>query len=253
MSAREIGGLTTPWRKRTDSAGTMSGSVTITSKRLLPNRTTSVCTSRWLPACLVRAIWTAEFHNRRAVELKPDYVQALYNCAAVLERKQEWDEAGQFYRRVLQVKPDHAEAQRNLASLLWRTGRIREAVPEYRRLLELRPNMAGVKAHLAKILATSDDATVRDGAQALQLAEEARRAIGDRNDRVFDALAAAYAELGRYDDACRAASRSLELAKAAGQEAGFEELESRLKLYQSRRPYRSTPTEPAPVATGKRH
>jgi len=203
-----------------------------------------------MAACLARAddLDGAEFHYRRAVELKPDYVQALLDGASLFQRRQKWDQAMQAYRRVLQVRPDHADAQRNLAFVLWRTGRIREAVPAYRRLLELRPEMAGIKAHLAKILATSDDAALRNGAEALQLAEEARRALGETDYRVLDALGAAYAALGRYDDACRAVSKSLELARSSGKEEKCEELKSRLELYQSRKPYRSTPTQPAAIA-----
>ena len=93
--------------------------------------------------------------------------------------------------------------------------------------------MAGVKVHLAKILATTDDDDVRDGAQAVQLAEQARQAIGDRDYRVFDALAAAYAASRRYDEACRAAQRSIELAEPQGGADVVRELQSRLALYRT--------------------
>ena len=93
--------------------------------------------------------------------------------------------------------------------------------------------MAGVKVHLAKILATAEEPDVRDGDQALRLAEEGRKVIGDQDYRVFDALAAAYAASGRYDEACRAARQAIELAKIAGAREAVRDLESRLQRYRS--------------------
>ena len=56
--------------------------------------------------------------------------------------------------------------------------------------------------------------------------------------RVFNALAAAYAETGRYEEAARTAENALAVAK--GVSAGLAaEIEVRLKLYRAGQPYRA--------------
>jgi protein O-mannosyl-transferase len=182
---------------------------------------------------------------RRALELKPNYVVALVNYGNLLCRQQKWNEAEIYYRQALQIQPRNANALLNLATALRHAGKLREAGTAYRETLETHPHMIDAKIGLAWILATAPDSGVRDGQQAMRLAEEAHRQTGGLDYRVFDVSAAAYADLGRYEDACRAAAQGVEFAKAAGLDHGLAEMESRLKGYQSRKPYRDEPTAPA--------
>jgi len=54
----------------------------------------------------------------------------------------------------------------------------------------------------------------------------------------LDALAAAYASSGRYEDAVRVARSGLELSLAAGQTAVAAQFRQRLELYQKGQPFR---------------
>jgi len=55
---------------------------------------------------------------------------------------------------------------------------------------------------------------------------------------VLDALAAAYAEVGRFDEAVALAARAAAGARAAGQDAIARAIEERRALYAAGRPFR---------------
>jgi hypothetical protein len=57
----------------------------------------------------------------------------------------------------------------------------------------------------------------------------------------LDALAAAYAEVGRFDDAVRTVSEALAAANSQGRQSDIPELEHRLALYQARQKFRQSP------------
>jgi tetratricopeptide (TPR) repeat protein len=59
-----------------------------------------------------------------------------------------------------------------------------------------------------------DAKIARDGAQAVALAERAVRLTGGRQPAVLDALAAAYAEAGRFSEAVDIAGQALQLARS---------------------------------------
>src|ERR687888_117698 len=67
--------------------------------------------------------------------------------------------------------------------------------------LALRADNAQALAGIAWIRATAADESLRDSDQAIALAERAAAATGRRNLSVLDALAAAYASAGRFEDA----------------------------------------------------
>jgi hypothetical protein len=87
-------------------------------------------------------------------------------------------------------------------------------------------------------LATHPKAEVRNGAEAARLAERACALTGGNEPHYLAALAAAYAEAGRFDDAIRTATKGRDLALAAGNKQLAAEAGERLALYARRQPYR---------------
>ena len=71
--------------------------------------------------------------------------------------------------------------------------------------------------NLARLLATTPDPAVRDGATALRLASAVRDRTGGRDPRVLDTLAAAYAAEGQFDLARETARQAAALATELGQ------------------------------------
>jgi predicted O-linked N-acetylglucosamine transferase (SPINDLY family) len=62
-------------------------------------------------------------------------------------------EAEASYRLALELNPNYAEALNNLGNVLYALGRAAEAEAQYRRTLELRPDAAVIHANLGKALA----------------------------------------------------------------------------------------------------
>ena len=89
----------------------------------------------------------------------------------------------------------------------------------------------------------------RDGKRAIELAKktvELTSENGKANSYVLTALAAAYAEVGDFDQAVKVQTEAL--AGASSEEK--TEYESRLKLYEAGQPYRDVPkTESIVTAT----
>jgi hypothetical protein len=71
-------------------------------------------------------------------------------------------------------------------------------VAHFREAIGIDPKFAQAQSNLAWLLATSPEATVRNGAEALKLAAKAVDLSQGKDASMLDALAAAYAETGRF-------------------------------------------------------
>src|SRR5262249_43951722 len=100
----------------------------------------------------------------------------------------------------------------------------------------LQPNDPDTLSNLAWVLATWPDATIRNGAQAVELAQRANQLSGGRHPMILATLAAAYAEAGRFADAISAAATALQLAQA--DPVFCDVLRTQLKQYQAGSPFR---------------
>ncbi len=81
-----------------------------------------------------RALWLgrAETLYRRAIEIEPDNVEALYGLAVLCTFElDKLSEAEQLTRRVLALRARHEEGWFLLANILYRTGRLQEASALY--------------------------------------------------------------------------------------------------------------------------
>jgi len=76
---------------------------------------------------------------RAALEIDPDYPDALFYRGKAWIGLSQPAKAEQDFRRLLAVSPDHAEAMNDLAVLLMQSGRVDEAIVLFRRAVELRP------------------------------------------------------------------------------------------------------------------
>lgn len=107
------------------------------------------------------------------------------------------------------------------------------AVRLYRAILTAGENPAAA-AMLAWLLATSRDDAVRNGGEALALAQRL-----PPNDTVgLSALAAALAETGRFPEAVTTATRALALVRSAGNPDAETQFALRLDAYRAGKPWR---------------
>jgi tetratricopeptide (TPR) repeat protein len=174
----------------------------------------------------------------QALEIQPDIAAAHNNLGHILAGRGQLDEAIAHYHKALQIQPGHVNAQRNLAAALSEREELLKSLAERREALRLRPYDVVLLNDVAWMLATSPNASVRNGAEAVELAGRAMKLPGGQQPAVLGTLAAAYAEAGRFPEAVRTAEQALRLAAAAGDHTLAEMIRTRLELYSSGKPYR---------------
>ena len=177
-------------------------------------------------------------HYREALRIRPNFPEALTNLGNALAARGQVEEAIRHYREALRIKPDFSAAHLNLGNALAAQGQMEEAMRHYRECVRLQPNQPEAMEALAWILATHPQAKLRDGTEAVCLAERARQLRNREHPSTLDTLAAAYAESGRFAEAVAAARKAAELATALSQRGLAAKIEQRLRLYTAGQPYR---------------
>jgi tetratricopeptide (TPR) repeat protein len=161
--------------------------------------------------------------------------------ADLLMRRGRVSEAIAHSEEALRIRPGDADAQNNLGLALLQTGDVKRAVAHLQKALEIDPGHMNAEVNLAWVLATSPDDSLRNGARAVQLAEDVVNRAGHPNAIVLRTLAAAYAETGRFNDAIATAQQAIEIAKVTGNKGLIADLERSISAYQSNQPIRSGP------------
>ncbi|PWU21380.1 MAG: serine/threonine protein kinase [Verrucomicrobia bacterium] len=175
-----------------------------------------------LPLC---DLAEAMVDNGKALQARPLAQEAMDICEQRSHGLADWMRSRAYWtlRRVLLELGDDAE----LARL------------EPIRLRELRESAEhgdlDALNGLAWSLATSTDAKLRDGTNAVALAERAVAKTNRKNAQYLDTLAAAYAEIGQFQQAVRLQSEAISLVTP--EEAAKTYL-ARLRLYESNSPAR---------------
>jgi predicted Zn-dependent protease len=173
-----------------------------------------------------------------AVDLRPDNSPAHENLAKALLQKGQVADALTHYRKLVDLQPDNMEVHNIVGTVLVQQGRVQEGVEEWQKVLSIEPGNGNAMSNLAWVFATSPDQSIRNGAKAVQLAEQAVRISGGRIAILFRTLAAAYAENGRFVDAIQTAQRGVELANSQGNSGLATELQAHIALYREQQPLR---------------
>jgi Flp pilus assembly protein TadD len=176
---------------------------------------------------------------QKAMELDPYRPKLHYNIALILRGRGQRDEAAFHLQKELQINPANAEAHSDLGVVWLEEGRVNEAIDEWQKTLELDPANLNAQVNLAWTLATFPDSTIRNGAKAVELAERAFQVSGERDPRIYQVMAAAYAEHSQFDAAVGAAEHGAEVARRQGNNVIADALQSNAELYRTRVPLRT--------------
>jgi tetratricopeptide (TPR) repeat protein len=182
---------------------------------------------------------------QQVIRLAPGYAGAYNNLGADFAARKRFEEAIANYRQAIQIDPSRPDIYFHLGMALGQSGRIREAVAQYREALRLNPDLTLALNNLAWALATSPDDHLRNGPEAVRLAEHACELTHYGNPLLIGTLAAAYAEAGRFPEAVTTAEKAEKLATDAGLTAVAAEDRQLLELYRAGKPYRE------PFQTGR--
>lgn len=155
--------------------------------------------------------------------------------------KGEFAEAAEAFSASLRIKPQDAQAQCHLAAALAGDRKPREAALHYREALKASPDLPDALNNLAWLLAANADPQVRNGKEAVDLAERACKLTEYKQPLMIGTLAAAYAEAGRFSDAVATAEKARRLAEQSGQTALAARNRELVELYRSGQPVRDRP------------
>jgi arylsulfatase A-like enzyme/Flp pilus assembly protein TadD len=213
----------------------------------------------------------------RAIFLNPKVPHFYYNLGRVRYLQERYEEALQAYGRALAIRPDYANAYWNIGNALLRLGRIDDAIDAYAHMLRLDPGKAPIAIelgvllagrhderraidmfrrviqyapgnvtaanNLAWLLATASDASLRNGEEALRLAEKLVEQAKPRHPGLLDTLAAARAEAGQFERAAEAMQEAISLLDENTPAEEVQAMKARLELYRDHQPYHETGTE----------
>jgi tetratricopeptide (TPR) repeat protein len=190
---------------------------------------------------------------QKALSILPGSAEFRNNLGKAFLAKGQQREAMIQFQKILENNPLNPKANYYLGIVLFQTGREDEAMAHFQKALESQPEFAEAwdsLDHTAWLLATSPEASVRNGPKALALARQLARLSRGNNAVILDTLAAACAESGQFSEAIDVAQRALALARAQNKTALTDTLSQHIKLFQAGSPLRSDPqTEAAPDST----
>jgi tetratricopeptide (TPR) repeat protein len=171
--------------------------------------------------------------------VSPNQPEAQYNLASALFRTGRTDEAIVHYQKVLELLPENADAHANLGSMFLAKGRVQDAIAQYRDALRIAPDNVAAQSNLAWLLATGADPSLRNGSEAVLLAEraESESSRSENHAIVLRILAAAYAETGRFVEAKKTAEQALQAAQIQGNSTLSSALRDEISLYDLGLPY----------------
>jgi tetratricopeptide (TPR) repeat protein len=215
----------------------------------------------------------------RVLELAPEFVNSRFNRAELLARQDKWQAAIDDYSEVLKVKPDDTGALLGRAGVLLRQGKLVDAIADFTEVLRYQPQNAAAYAGRADaytaqgewnaagsdyreavrldaklgrayrgaawLMATCPRDEMRHADAALRSAQKAIKLDGNGDWTYLDALAAAQANAGQYDEAQATIEKALQMAP----DSAVQVLQSRLDLYREGQPYRQSSNSTA-VSTG---
>ncbi len=176
-------------------------------------------------------------HFEAAMESDPRHADSHLELAELLRRAGRCAEAVGHFRAALEVTPAHVAGMQHLALCDLRLGAFARAKDILEQGLEVWPDHLGFMDALARVLASSPDASVRDGGRALALSQRAL----EREERAetLETAAMAHAELGRYAEAMRLQEEALRAAQARGEEEYVAHLRENLRRYERGEPCRT--------------
>lgn len=182
----------------------------------------------------------------------PDQSAPHVKLAEVCLRANQVGQAEAHLRRAVAIDGRSGEAWEALAFVLLRQDKVGEAAAAFESGLAAEPENVRLTNDLAWLLAATWDAAVRDGKRALKLAEAARERSGDSDANVLATMAAALAELGRFEEAAEVLKKAVQVADEAEQGTLAEALRGRLGVYERGEVYRMEPVGDGAGAGGRR-
>jgi len=178
----------------------------------------------------------ATLHLNKASTAGPDSAQLQDNLGIALAGLGKLEDAEGHFKRALQLAPDMADAHYGLGMVLVRGGKGEEGLAEWRQALHEDPDNLQTLNDAAWLMATSSSGSLRNGREAVRLAEHGVQLTSAQEPALLSTLAAAYAEDGNFDKAIETERLAIRVADRQGSSRMIAMLQARLTKLQAREP-----------------
>ena len=175
---------------------------------------------------------------QKATALHPTFAEAWYGLGSSLLEEHRLGEAIDAWQHAIAVRPAYYQAHEGLGFAFYLANQPAQALAHLRLALDGEPDRVPVLVLAASLMATSPEAALRNGPEAVTLAERACELSESKDVSALDTLSAAYAEAGRFAKAVEAAQQGLALAQAQSDQTLTGRLNAHLARYKAYQPLR---------------
>ena len=171
-------------------------------------------------------------HYHNAMRLRPGYGYPYLNLGMVLFQQGRMPDALAQWQKAHATESSDTRFHTALADAFLRAGLQKDAMAEYEYAARISAQDPLPRNNLAWLLATSSDASLRDGNRAVELATEAVRFSHGKDPNCLRTLAAACAESGRFAEAEETARRAFRAADLLNNRTLVNALRDEIALYE---------------------
>lgn len=189
--------------------------------------------------------WNAKKEYDNAIADFSQVIQVQPNAGGVYSNrgiawlgKKDYDKAIADFNEAIRLDPNDINAYSGRGDCCYAKKEYERAIADYNEAIRLDPNLDSAYNSVAWIHATSSDENYRNGTRAVEVATKACEMTGWTNAYRLGTLAAAYAEVGDFENAIKFQNKAIELKP---NDAMFvKSAMKRLQLYTDGKPFRET-------------
>ena len=172
-----------------------------------------------------------------AVRLDPKLALAYANRGVNWHVQKQYDKAMADFDKALQIDPALSHAYNGRGYVWSKEGHYSQALKDWDESIRLAPEEPGGYHNKARLYATCESIGHRDGPMALENAQRACELSHWEEWLFVSTLAAAYAELGQFEEAIRYQKKAIAMNKNP-EERDRRGQQERLNLYETAQPFR---------------
>ena len=173
---------------------------------------------------------------RDGLAISPFNVQLHHTLGVLLAENGDFMTAANHFGYSLLLRPSFAQASADFRRALRAIGKAPDGMKRLQEVALFAPDAPAILNEMAWFFATQPDATLRNGPEAVRLAEHACALTGRTAPEVLATLAAAYAESGRIPEAICVAEEAR--ARSSGNPDAEKLAEKLLAAFRGNQPFR---------------